>query len=131
MDATNQRTLRLTWDGKEYECLPNMRTLMMIEERVLLHRLGTKIIQGPSEIPPSHLQWVIYCLLHCAGAQLTADDVHRAAADGRLETETMVTVATWIIAEVFGVGPEPDEDAEGQDGEGGDESGASGGKPAA
>lgn len=111
MEATNQRTLRLTWEGKEYECLPNMRALMMIEERVLLHKLGTRIIQGADAIPPSHLHWVVYCLLNCAGAHLTADDVHRAAAEGKLDTDALVTVATWIVSEVFGVGPEDDEGA--------------------
>jgi hypothetical protein len=120
MDATNERILRLTWNGQEYECLPNMQCLMMIEERVLLHKLGTRIIQGADHIPPTHLHWVVYCLLHCAGARLTADDVHGAAASGDLDSDALIKVARWIVAEVFGVGPEQEEAEEEAGGEGKD-----------
>ena len=115
MESVNERTLVIEWDGEEYRCLPDFAVLMRIEERVLLHQLGSKIVRDPQSIPPTHLQWVIYCLLHSAGAvmrddkgrarALTAEDVHAAAKDGSLGVEAMSTVASWVIAEVFGVGP--------------------------
>lgn len=110
MKDRNNRVLRIVWDGTEYECLPDMRSLMMIEERVLLHTLGSRILQGAEAIPQSHLHWVTYCLLHCAGARMTADDVHQAAMDETLPPDVMVEVAKWVIAEVFGVGPELDDE---------------------
>lgn len=116
MEERNRAEVRLTWGGQEYACRPDMRTLMMIEEQVLLHKLASKIIRGADEIPSSHLVWVIYCLLFQAGARVTADEVYQATFDGALGADTMLDVASWIVAEVYGVTPkhreEDDEDAE-------------------
>ena len=115
MKERNKAEMRLTWDGQEYSCRPDHRAIMMVEERVLMHQLASKIVQGVESIPVSHLVWVIYCMLYRAGAKCTADDVYEAANDGRLDADTMVTVATWVYTEVFGAVPKPvegEEDAE-------------------
>lgn len=109
MQETNKAEMRLTWAGQEYSCRPDHRTIMLIEERVLLHKLGSRIAQGADQIPVSHLVWAIYCFLYSAGARCTADDVYEAANDGRLDAETMVAVARWVIAEVYGAAPKQEE----------------------
>ncbi|MEE4384161.1 MAG: hypothetical protein V2J02_19350 [Pseudomonadales bacterium] len=112
MDQPNRIELRLRWRGEDYACRPDMQTLMMIEERVLLHRLASRIARGPDEIPSTHLLWVVYCLLYRAGARITADEVRQAAVDGDLETQTMVDVAGWLVSEVYGPGPRKREEDE-------------------
>jgi len=123
MESVNERTLVIEWDGEEYRCLPDFAVLMRIEERVLLHQLASTIVLDAAKIPPTHLQWVMYCLLHAAGATLvdqrgraraiTAEDVHEAVKHGRLPISAMSDVATWLVSEVFGTGPDdgaaPDE----------------------
>lgn len=111
MRERNQAEIRITWGGEEYACRPTMRVLMMVEEQVLLHKLASRIIRGADEIPTTHLIWVIYCLLYNAGARCTADDVHEACMDGRLNADVMLSVAEWIVAEVYGARPKDSEDA--------------------
>lgn len=112
MRETNQVRLRISYGGVEYECTPDMRALMMIEERVLMHKLASAIVRGPNEIPATHLIWVVYCLLYCAGCRCTADDVREASIEGTLSAETLVEVARWLIAEVYGPAPRKSEDDE-------------------
>lgn len=112
MKETNQLRLRISYQGTEYECSPDMRSLMMIEERVLLHKLASSIIRGVEEIPTTHLIWCIYCLLFCSGARCTADDVRQSVISGDLPQETMYEVARWIISEVYGVSPRDKDEEE-------------------
>lgn len=112
MDQPNRIELRLTWEGREYSCRPDMRALVMIEERVLLHQLARKVLSGADQIPMTHLVWVVYCLLYTAGARCTADDVYEAVSTERLSAETMMLVAQWIVEEVYGPGPRKREEDE-------------------
>jgi hypothetical protein len=110
MQETNQVRLRISYEGTEYECRPDMRTLMMVEERVLLHKLASSITRGFDEVPMTHLIWVMYCLLYCAGARVTADDVREALLANKLDAGVVIDVAKWIVAEVYGPAPRPDEE---------------------
>lgn len=108
MQGTNSMRLTLTWDGTEYHCLADMSACMRIEERVVLHVLADRVIRGSDNVPSSHACWVLYCLLERAGASVTADDVYEAAKNGLVDSETFGTVLRWLVAEVYGQGPEPE-----------------------
>jgi len=112
VEDTNQNALEIEWKGEEYRCYPSMRCLMMIEERVTLHRLAERLISGGENVPTTHLLWCVVCLLKCAGARVRDEDVMAASKDGSLPPETLLNVAKWLIAETYGTGPEPVEDDE-------------------
>lgn len=108
MHSTNSMRLTLTWAGTEYQCLADMSACMRIEERVVLHVLADRVIRGPDNVPASHACWVLYCLLERAGAPITADDVYEAAKNGLVDNQTFETILRWLVAEVYGQGPEPE-----------------------
>lgn len=115
MEQVNQIQLRISYGGTEYACRPDMRTLMMIEERVLLHKLASALVRGFDEVPATHLIWVVYCLLFCAGARVTADEVRQNIIAGHMDAKTLAEVVQWIISEVYGPAPRKSEEEEDED----------------
>ncbi len=110
--GSNRMTLDIEWGGENFRCKADMKSIMMIEERVPLHRLAQRVVSDPEGIPVSHLVWCVYCLLHTAGCKATADDVRDAVRDGNLPADTMTDVVKWLLVETYGVGPQPHEDDE-------------------
>lgn len=118
------RTVTIQWRGREYVCRPTFEALMRIEERVPIHVLAGRVQTNPTGIPWTHVQWVLYCLLHAAGAQaeddgvlrpISAPDVFEDAASGGLDLSELSKVVLWLLGHVFGVGPkETDTPSEGK-----------------
>jgi len=98
--------LSVAFQGRHYDCRPTMRCLMLIENEVPLQRLARVITLHPDDIPISHICWVIYCLLKTAGAPVEPDDVLAAIKNGDLPDDVSASVMRFVLAEVFGTGPE-------------------------
>lgn len=98
--------ISVTWQGRHYECRPTMRCVMLIENEVPLQRLARVIMTTPQDIPISHICWVVYCLLKTAGAPVEPDDVFEAMKNGELPDDTSADIMRFVMAEVFGTGPE-------------------------
>lgn len=111
--------LILTWRGGEYRCRPTMDTIMHIENKVTLSSLANRVINGAEsgDTPASHVAWVYYCLLRGAGAQLTLDDVWLSLKTDEQASIQIGKVIRFIIAEVYGVGPECVDDLDVEAGE--------------
>ncbi len=98
--------ISVAWQGRHYECRPTMRALMLIENEVPLQRLARIIATDPKNIPISHICWVVYGLLKAAGATIEPDDVLEAVKRGELPDSTSADIMRFVLAEVFGTGPE-------------------------
>lgn len=108
-------SLAITWDGKEYRCKATMDVLMHIEDKITISSLATKAASG--DIPSVHVSWVFYCLLVGAGVQTTPEAVWDAMKVGNMPTSEIVGVCTFLISEIYGVGPEAPEDIGLEEGE--------------
>lgn len=98
--------LYLTWRDTEYRCRVNMDVLTQIEQRVALQKLAQDIVFDAANIKVSHVAWVIFCILRGAGASVTADEVWQAMKDNQLSDKDVADVMQYVIAEIFGSGPE-------------------------
>lgn len=98
--------LFLTWEGREYRCRPTMDVVTHIEQRVPLQKLAFTVVRDPESVPISHVAWVIYCLLHGAGAPCSADQVWQAMRTQELSTQDVTATLQYVIQEIYGVGPE-------------------------
>ena len=105
--------IQVAWKGRHYECRPTMRALILIENEVPLQRMARVITKDPRDIPISHICWVMYGLLKAAGAPVEPDDVLELVKNGELTEETSANVIRFVLAEVFGTGPEQPVKSEG------------------
>lgn len=111
--------LLLSWRGVEYRCRTTLDVIMHIEDKVTLSQLAYRSVTGAQDggIPSSHIAWVYYCLLRGAGAQLTPDDVWQHIKSDSSSVDQVAEVIRFVIAEVYGVGPEEPDDIDTGDGE--------------
>lgn len=101
--------LTIEFSGSEYRCSASLNVIMQIEDKVVLSDIASRIqnaaVNG-SGIPSSHIAWIVYCLLRGAGALVTSEQVWKAVTAGDIGDSTIIDVCRFIIAEVYGVGPE-------------------------
>lgn len=111
--------LILKWRGVDYRCRATMDTIMHIEDKVTLSQLAYRSVTGAQNggIPSSHVAWVYYCLLRGAGAQLSQEDVWQYVKTDSEAFNQIAEVIKFIIAEVYGVGPEEPDDIDAGAGE--------------
>lgn len=93
-------TVHITWQGEEYDIVPDMETLNIIENKVSLSRLAHRLSVG--DAPLSHLASVLAVLLRSAGADAPDDEVYRELMTG--ETDAVQDMAGMVMTAVF---PQP------------------------
>lgn len=100
--------LILNWKGKPYRCRTSMDVIMHIEDKVTLSELAFRAANGAQKgnVPMSHITWVMYCLLVGAGAAVTLDRLWQSIKENETDIEDLTKVISFVIAEVYGVGPE-------------------------
>ena len=105
--------LTLTWGGVDYRCRTTMDVIMRIEDEVTLSELAFRINDAAlnnKAIPSSHCTWVMYCLLKGAGATVSKEAVWEAVKTGGVGQDVIIEVCKFIMAEVYGTGPDEPED---------------------
>lgn len=103
--------LSLSWDGAAYRCRPTFDVLAQIEQKVALQKLAYTIVFDRDNVPMTHIAWVMYCLLHGAGAPVTPDGVWRAVRDpdAGVAQDHLAEVMRFVIQETYGVSAEANE----------------------
>lgn len=104
--------LLLSWKGAEYRCRTTMDVIMRIEDKVTLSELAQRAMSGSEKgvIPRSHFAWVMFCLLNSGGASVTPEQVWESIKTGESTIEELLVVIQFVIAEVYGTGPEDSDD---------------------
>lgn len=102
------------WDDADYRCRVTHDVIMHIENKVTLGELAQRVLTASIEgnhLPSSHISWIAYCLLKGAGAPVTSEMVWEKMKTGE-QQEMGVNVVNFLMAEVYGIAPERDEDLE-------------------
>ena len=101
------REFTLTYGGSEYRCRASYDVLMDIENKVIISSLAHRIFKGAlnGEIPDSHVNWVLTCLLNGAGANVDPQKLFDDVACGNVSDATITAAMHFIIGQVYNVGP--------------------------
>ena len=93
-------TVHITWQGTEFDIVPDMETLNRIENQLSLSRLAHRLATG--DAPLSHLATVMGILLRDAGADAPDDEVYQELMTG--DVKAVQDMAGLVMQAVF---PQP------------------------